>query len=357
MAYTIRLGNITEVECDVIVNSLGINGSVYGKICESIIETAKSTEIKNFIDSKTNSQVGFIYETSAGVLPCQKLYHIVTPHKFMDDENNSLLRKAYLDIIDKAINQGYKSLALPFIGTGANGYAETEVFDIVVDICGKLSIQEELEDKDILDIIIVSYLKPKKKRKTTRDSVERPFSNETRMYNELEYYNRFKEDSYKNVFKHYSPSPTKSKLSNLSKNVIKCAKFMGEFDPSELVEPYLEKYYQPYDFVCDYLEYNEMSSLILNENGIGKRFKSKLKTGAVTLEKSVLYVIAVLLNMNKSNLIQFMLASGYSFSPSDKLDMFMIDYMNGKYGIINNYVLFLHKCYDVTDLWIALDYK
>ena len=77
MAYTVKLGNITEIECDVIVNSLGINGSVYGRLCESIIEAANSPDIKNYIDSKTNNPVGVIYDTEAGDLPCKKLFHVV----------------------------------------------------------------------------------------------------------------------------------------------------------------------------------------------------------------------------------------------------------------------------------------
>ena len=122
MAYTVKLGNITEIECDVIVNSLGINGSVYGRLCESIIKAANSSEIKNYIDSKTNSPVGFIYETNGGDLPCKKLYHIVTPHKFMDDDNNTLLRQAYQDIIDNK----YYCRTLKFEATKPNSLGKTK---------------------------------------------------------------------------------------------------------------------------------------------------------------------------------------------------------------------------------------
>ena len=358
MAYTVKLGNITEIECDVIVNSLGINGSVYGRLCESIIEAANSPEIKKYIDSRIDSPVGFIYETKAGDLPCKKLYHIVTPHKFMDDENNTMLRQAYQDIIDKAIKQGYKSISLPFIGTGANGYAETEVFDIVVDICGKLSVQEAMEDKEILDIIIVSFLKPKRKKVAKTEELERPYVNEARMYYEKEYYyNKNKYTSCDGIALKTSIPSKKPKLSDLSKNVIKCAKFMGEFDPEELIESYYKKYHKPYDFVEDYAFQKGISTYVLNENGIGEKFKSKLKTGTRTLEKDVLFFIAIYLNMNKSNLIQFMLASGYSFKPSEELDMFMIDFMNGKYGIITNPLSILHKCYEVTGIWVEFEYK
>ena len=356
MAYTVKLGNITEIECDVIVNSLGINGSVYGRLCESIIKAANSSEIKNYIDSKTNSPVGFIYETSGGDLPCKKLYHIVAPHKFMDDDNNTLLRQAYQDIIDKAIKQGYKTISLPFIGTGANGYAETEVYDIVVDICGKLSVKEAIENKEILDIIIVSFLKPKRVKIDRNENRERKYINEARMYKEAEYYNN-KYSSCDGFMPKTLTSPSKKpQISVLSKNVIKCAKFMGEFNPEELIEPYT-KYYRPYDFVEDYTNEKGINTMILNENGIGEKFKSKLKTGTRTLEKPVLYFIAMLLEMNKSNLIQFMMAAGYSFIPSDDLDMFMIDCMNGKYGKMTNNVLIRHKCYEVTGIWIEFEYK
>ena len=355
MAYTVKLGNITEMECDVIVNSLGINGSVYGMLCESIINAANSAEIKNFIDSKTNNPVGFIYETEAGDLPCKKLFHIVTPHKFMDDENNQLLRKAYQDIIDKAINMGFKSIALPFIGTGANGYAETEVYNIVVDICGELSVLEEVEDRDILDISIVSFLKPKKVRSKHKNHINR-YDRESEYYDQILYYEASSKFNCCEAPISIA-GDCNFAFSELQANVLKCAEFMASFNPEEYIPSNYDYYMYPYDFVDDYSKYTQISTLAINDDGMDRKYKSKLKRGEVPMKKATLYSIAYSMKMNPSNLIQFMLASGFSFSPSDKLDIFMIDFMNGKYGKFDTFWDWVDECYKVTGIHIPSEYS
>lgn len=52
-----------------------------------------------------------------------------------------------------------------------------------------------------------------------------------------------------------------------------------------------------------------------------------------TLSKIDVFRFSVLLNLNKTEIIQFMSYCGYGFNPTSRLDMFFMDYIKGKYGI------------------------
>ena len=103
MPFKVKYSDITTYKVDVIVNSLGVKGNVYGKLCKNIITKAKDQELKQYID-KQNNPVGTILVTSAGKLKANKIIHVVTPFKHMDNEKNELLVKAYKDCINKAFN-------------------------------------------------------------------------------------------------------------------------------------------------------------------------------------------------------------------------------------------------------------
>jgi len=160
MPYKVKFADAVKYEGDVILNSLGPNGNVYGALCKNIISSMEDSEVKSYIDSIKDAPIGKIFETKAGKLKCKEVFHIVTPFKNMDDDNNTLLKKAYKDVIDLAVKKGYKSIGLPFIGTGANGYSESEAYDAVVSTCIDFQEEEEKTDSNIIDILVIAYLNP-----------------------------------------------------------------------------------------------------------------------------------------------------------------------------------------------------
>ena len=93
MPLQVKYDDVTTYKVDAIVNSLGVYGNVYGKLCKNIITKAKDDELKAFIDKQHNS-IGTVLVTTAGNLNCKNIIHVVTPFKKDDDRNNSLLIKA-----------------------------------------------------------------------------------------------------------------------------------------------------------------------------------------------------------------------------------------------------------------------
>ncbi len=60
-----------------------------------------------------------------------------------------------------SVKNGFKKIGLPFIGTGANGYSESEAYDAVTSVCSDLAEREENENKEIIDVTIIAYLRPR----------------------------------------------------------------------------------------------------------------------------------------------------------------------------------------------------
>ena len=154
-----RYMNIIDCRCECIVNSLGTETSVFGAICHSIVENAKSKEIDNMLRFHKNENVFWTYITDAGELPSKHVIHIVMPFKDEDEHNNNL-RKAFETVIDLAIENGYESLAIPFIGTGANGYSKSDVHEALDDTMFKYQYKQGIK----INIVSINYSSTKMQR-------------------------------------------------------------------------------------------------------------------------------------------------------------------------------------------------
>ena len=135
MGFIITTSDITKEKVDVIVNSLGIVTNHYGAICQSIIHASKGDELKKIIDGKNGKvSVGDTFITDSYGLPCKKILHLVTPfEKF--DKDYVAFETALRDVLNTCRNLGYKSISLPILGTGANGYNHIEIQNILMAMC------------------------------------------------------------------------------------------------------------------------------------------------------------------------------------------------------------------------------
>ena len=134
MPYEVRPVDITTIKCDAIVNSLGVLQSIndYGSICKSIIKASTDpSSLKDTISSwEKEANPGKIFLTKSFGLPAKNILHIVTPY-FSQDPQMFALEYVYKLALTMAAKKNWKHLAIPIIGTGANGYPHSYVLKMV----------------------------------------------------------------------------------------------------------------------------------------------------------------------------------------------------------------------------------
>lgn len=319
MPFKTEFGDITECRVSAIINSLGIRGDVYGKLCKSILKAANDSSLTSFIDSQVN-EVGTVLVTKAGCLPTKHIIHVVTPFKKDDDSKNTKLIEAYDAILSKAIELGLDSIAVCLIGTGANGYSENQSYRAAMEAISKILEREEKEDRDILDITMIVYLKKFSEAKL-RAVEERAY----KTYRIKEYSDYCLKSTNEMIGK-----PRGNKYTDM---IIDIANDMADIDEDEMFVP-AGKYLFPFDFIDDYMNQKGLKNKVLSKNGLDHKRKYNLRN-KVSLSKLDVYRLAFMCKMNKSETIQFMIVNGSCFSPLDKMDIFYREYLNGKYGKID----------------------
>ena len=326
MPFVVELNDITESKVDVIINSLGPIGKEHGWLCRNILTYADSAQLRSQV-SKMNNPVGTITVTESGELPCKSIIHIVTPFK-NDDEDCRELYKAYKSVLDKTLELGYKSIALALIGTGYNGYTEKESYNAAMEAVADILDKEYELDKNILDIRMISYLHTK--RRIERRSRERILgapgivgkAGFTRERN-IEWILSTLETSENSQNK---------KWNKFIYNLEKCAKYMTEINPRELLPLKRTKLKVHYDFMSDYIEIKKINVRIFSKAGLSKERRNQMETRQLTMKKIDIYRLAFITKMSKTVVLQWMLMVGYTFSPSSNLDLFFMDYFDNKFG-------------------------
>ena len=134
MPYEIRPVDITTIKCDGIVNSLGVLSTInqYGSICKNIIKaSSEPAKLKETISSwEKEANPGKIFLTKSFGLPAKNILHIVTPY-FSQDPQMFALEYVYKLAFTMAVKKKWNHLAIPIIGTGANGYPHSYVLKMV----------------------------------------------------------------------------------------------------------------------------------------------------------------------------------------------------------------------------------
>lgn len=342
MPFKIKFADITKYEGDAIVNSLGVDGRVKGALCHAILKVANSEALKTFVDSKVKNKVGDIHFSKGYDLPAKNIIHVVSPFKKDDDECNTKLKQIYESIIDLSIKLGYKDIAIPFLGTGANGYSDDDAYDAITTICADFISKEEELDKDILDITLI--VKASQHIIDYQEKIE--FLNE-RMANELK---------YNNLNKMYSNSAKEGKISKtqgdiIKENVISCLRVYKNVDSNKFLTPKMLPYRFDYDFVEDYIYQKGIDDKILAKDGLDRKVKYKMRKGKKLFNIDI-FRIATSLKMEKEEIIQFMMLCNRNFDPSNPLDVFFANYLNGMYNKQKN--LYLLSILSIKECGVSL---
>lgn len=123
MGYQIKAIDITEFKFDVIINSLGSGNNItsYGSLCKNIVKKAGFNLELDIKKHKKDSTPGNMFVTSGYKLETPNIIHIFTPF-YVNDKQMYQLEYVYMRALKEALDNKWRKVGVPIIGTGANGY-------------------------------------------------------------------------------------------------------------------------------------------------------------------------------------------------------------------------------------------
>ncbi len=138
-------GDITTADVDAIVNAAnpamlgggGVDGAIHRAAGRALLESCKQVNSINGI----RCPVGEARITPAGQLKARYVIHTVGPRYRIDDHPQELLRSAYRNSLQLALENSCKSIAFPAISCGVYGYPMDEAARIALGECFKEEYQ------------------------------------------------------------------------------------------------------------------------------------------------------------------------------------------------------------------------
>jgi len=132
----VKMGDITEEDCDAIVNPANSLGIMGGGVALAIKKKG-GEEIEKEARAKAPIKLGQAIATKAGKLKCKYVIHSPTmekPAQKIPLENVRIATRAALDLAKKL---NLRSVALPGMGTGVGGISYEDAAKVMVEECRK----------------------------------------------------------------------------------------------------------------------------------------------------------------------------------------------------------------------------
>lgn len=148
-----RLGDITKIEVDAIVNAANEGLKRGGGVCGAIFAAAGAKELAAACDAIGHCDTGEAVITDGFRLPGKYIIHTPGPVWRGGDANEAkLLRASYRNSLELAAQNGVKSIAFPSISTGIFGYPVEEAAAIAVE-----TARDFLAEEHEMEIIWVLF--------------------------------------------------------------------------------------------------------------------------------------------------------------------------------------------------------
>lgn len=138
---TVKVGDITELDVDAIVNAAntGLRG---GGGVDGAIHRAAGPELKEACRRLGGCPTGEARVTSGFALPARRIIHAVGPvWSGGDRDERVLLERCYRRSLELALENDVRTIAFPAISTGVYGFPKREAAAIA------LGVMREYEDR------------------------------------------------------------------------------------------------------------------------------------------------------------------------------------------------------------------
>ena len=133
MAIVVRRGDITQIDCDAIVNPANSFGYMGGGVAGAI-KRIGGIEIENEAIGKAPIPVGTAVFTIAGSLPCSFVIHAPTMEQPAMRIGVDNVRDATRAALELGVELNLKTIAIPGMGTGVGGVPTDDAAEAIVSI-------------------------------------------------------------------------------------------------------------------------------------------------------------------------------------------------------------------------------
>ncbi|MEN8214732.1 MAG: O-acetyl-ADP-ribose deacetylase [Pseudomonadota bacterium] len=142
---SLNQGDITTADVDVIVNAAnpamlgggGVDGAIHRAAGPALLKACRQVIAVNGI----RCPIGEARITPAGRLKASYVIHTVGPRYGIDDHPAALLRNAYRNSLQLALENHCESIAFPAISCGVYGYPMDEAAEVALRECLKEEYQ------------------------------------------------------------------------------------------------------------------------------------------------------------------------------------------------------------------------
>ena len=356
MSVEIRPLDITSFKGDAIVNSLGIreNIKIYGKICKNILKAADSKELeKKILEQEQWADPGYMFITKGYKLPAKNIIHIATPYYDYDNQLEAL-EFAYKLALVTAFKKGWTKIALPIIGTGANGYPHAYVLKMLTKLVNAFfKYHKEMDITICMPVVSLEEYNEKFDTKQIDKAIKEFFDkNSESMIRDFEYdessftnldkkdvaellnyhtvlAHRYGEDGERDETQRFWASKANKKTSflDVKEVLLDSGTRPVKFDMTKLYEKSVSFYIETY-ITTRYVnpsDQNEIRKHVnLTVSGSNDSTSLKTKHGkeekrtTITVPMLMRYVLALHMNMKEAN--DLLLFCGKIFSPVSEQD-------------------------------------
>lgn len=321
---------------EVIVNSLNEFGCVC-EICEEsfLIDSIDEFEVAEKIKLAQVSESIIIEKREFHKL--QDIYHVLVPeHK--DDPDNSKLLNLYRKILEIAVLNNMKTIAIPFLGIWGCGYCYRDVLKVINQVMTELDDYETEIDKDIISVTILSPI-------TTNyyygyaDNYFLSYGYEDESGCEI-----IKRSFSTSEFEIQDCCAGPREKTNLLQirdvevnELMDCGIFMSEMNKKDYFSEKDKIFRYPFDFIDEYLKKFKDVNKAKKErlSGVLDRKKKSFFSTSKELSRKDVYLLGIAMGFNKTVFLEWMIVNGYSFSPMRELDMFVRDFIDGVYDLFD----------------------
>lgn len=147
MPFRIVRQDITKMKVDAIVNAANTELRMGGGVCRTIFKAAGADKLQAACDKVSPIRTGGAAITPGFRLHAKYVIHAVGPvyRQWNEEQNEKLLRSAYMESLRLAAEHECKSIAFPLISSGIYGYPKDEALKVATEAIRAFLAGHEME--------------------------------------------------------------------------------------------------------------------------------------------------------------------------------------------------------------------